>query len=212
MKHIATIGSVLFASVLAVSADTEEQKKRLAQELRNIPVPELPAKAALIVRSTPAAERSQAAIIAVETIVARHPASASTVVAAIAKASPESAPQAASAATRLVPRESESIQAAAGSKNKGNDERGRKGSDEVGRGNGNQGNGNSNGSNNGNGNGNGNGNVDRPAHPGQPGRPEKSALLPNGKPRPFPHHGHTDDPNHVHKPNGPRPYNKPKPH
>jgi hypothetical protein len=202
MRIITSVGSILCFSVLSLNADLAEQKKRLDQELLRVPVPELPARAAEIVRSTPAAERSQAAVIAVENIVARYPSSAPAVVAAISKASPESAPAAASAARKLSPEDVDAIQQAA--RDRGN----KKGKSE-------QEHGNGSGNGNGHGNGNGNGNVGRPEkpeHPGQPGRPPKSDLLPNGKPRPFPHHGHTDDPNHVHHPKGPRPYNKPKPH
>ena len=200
MRNIATIGSMLCSCVL-LNADIAEQKKRLELELQHTPIPELPARAAQVVRSTPAADRSQAAIIAVESIVARYPASAATVVAAISKASPEVAPVAASTAVKLVPSDSQNIESAA----RVAPAKAEKAKPVSGN-NGNRGNGN-------NGNGNGNGNADRPdkQHPGQPGRPDKSDLLPNGKPRPFPHHGHTDDPDHVHKPNKPRPYNKPKP-
>ena len=196
MRKIATIGIVLFTGVFAVNGDLAEQKKRLDQELLNVPVPELPARAVQIVRSTPAPERSQAAVLAVENIVARHPAAATTTVAAVSKAAPESAVAVAAAATRLAPTQAANIEAAAhpqqGRGNRENQEKG---------------NGNSNGNGNGN-SGNGNGNVNRPDHPGQPGRPDKSELLPNGKPRPFPHHGHTDDPNHEQHP---KPYNKPRP-
>lgn len=201
MRKIATIGTLLCASVLLVNADLADQKRRVELELRNTALPELPARAAQIVRSTPAAERSQAAIITVETIVARYPAAAPSVVASVAKAAPESSAAVVAAATRLAPEQAPSIEAAAKPKNdRGND----KDKGETGRGNENGNNGNGNG-NNGNGNGNGN---ERPEKPEGSGRPEKSELLPNGKPRPFPHHGHTDDPNHVHQPNK---YNRPKP-
>ena len=205
MRKIATIGIVLFTGALAVNGDLAEQKKRLEQEFRNVPVPELPARAVEIIRSTPAPERSQAAVLAVENIVARYPAAAATVVAALSKAAPETAVAVAAAAVRLAPADAASIEAAA------RPQQGRGNRDIQERANGNQnGIGNPPNGNPPNGNppnGNGNGNVDRPDRPEQPGRPEKSELLPNGKPRPFPHHGHTDDPNHVH----PRGYNKPRP-
>jgi hypothetical protein len=211
---------MLCSCVLGLNADIAEQKKRLESELQRVPVPELPARAAEVVRNTPAADRSQAAVIAVESIVARYPSSAATVVAAISRTSPEVAPAAASAAVKLAPKETQSIEAASriapakaqkakpvhpnNGRGNGND-----------RGNGDRGNGYDRGNGHGNGNGNGHGHINRPDkhdHPGQPGRPPKSHLLPNGKPRPFPHHGHTDDPDHVHHPHKPRPYNKPKPH
>jgi hypothetical protein len=217
MRSIAIVGSALCTCVL-LNADIAEQKKRLELELRHVPIPELPARAAQIVRSTPAVDRSQAAVVAVESIVARYPASAATVVAAISKTSPEVAPAAAAAAVKLAPADSENIQNAArvapakadkarpvsGNNGKRIGENRRDGSGGIG---------NDRGNGNGNGHGHGHSNrPDKPEHPGQPGRPDKSDLLPNGKPRPFPHHGHTDDPNHVHKPNKPRPYNKPRPH
>ena len=101
MRRIATIGTVLCASALLAAADTvEETRKRLEQELRNIPAPELPAYAATIVSSSPAAERSRAAIIAVETVTRFRPAAASSVVAAISKAAPETRASLAAASTR----------------------------------------------------------------------------------------------------------------
>lgn len=203
MRKIATIGSVLCASVLVINADLAEQKKRLEQEFRNIPVPELPARAAQIVRSTPAGERSHAAILAVEAIAARHPGAVTTVASAISKAAPEASAAAAAAASRYKPTEAPRLEAAA---RPGNSRPGEsKLSDERGRGV----RGEPNGNGNGTGNGNGNSGEGRPEKPEHSGRPEKSELLPNGKPRPFPHHGHTDDPNHVHTP---QKYNRPRPH
>ncbi|HVK59621.1 MAG TPA: hypothetical protein VM735_12630 [Candidatus Kapabacteria bacterium] len=199
MRRIATIGTILCASVLASNADLAEQKKRWEQELRTVPVPELPARAAEIVRSTPAAERSQAAIIAVEAISSRHPAAAPTVVAAISKAAPETAAAVSAAASRKDDKGKPESDPTRPDKSRKDDS---KIDSEKGRG-GNQGNGN------GHGNGNGNGNGNRPDRPEHQGRPDKSDLLPNGKPRPFPHHGHTDDPNHVHHPVK---YNRPKHH
>ncbi len=92
MRRLATIGTVLCAGALLVNADTDEEKrKRLEQELRNVPTLELPAYAATVVRNTPAPERSRAAIIAVETVSRYRPAAASSVVASVSKVSAETA-------------------------------------------------------------------------------------------------------------------------
>ena len=200
MRKIATIGIVLFTSVYAVNGDLAEQKKRLEQELQNIPVPELPARAVEIIRSTPAPERSQAAIMAVETIVARYPAAATSVVAAVSKAAPESAAAAAATATRLAPAEAPQIEAAArpqqGRSARGNQERG-------------NGNGNEQGTVGNEPNGNANGGVGLGPGPNKPGAPvEKrppATVLPNGKPRHFP----PTPPNRPVNPPRPHKYNRP---
>jgi hypothetical protein len=210
MRKLATIGTILCAGVLATNADLTDSKRRLEQELPNIPVPELPARAAEIVRATPAADRSQAAVIAVETIVARYPASAASVVSAVAQAAPETAPVAAATATKLTPNDAALIAAAArpapakaaeavalnGNGNGGN----------------NNGGGPGNGGNGGNGNGNANGGVGLGPGPNKPGAPVThdrpiNDVLPNGKPRHFP-------PTPPHRPvTPPRPhkYNQPNP-
>jgi len=203
MNGILTIGSMLCVGVLTVSADLAEQKKRLEQELLHVPVPELPARAAEIVRSTPAGERSQAAVIAVETIVARHPAAATTVVAAVAKAAPESAPVAAAAATKLAPGEAANIQAAVSRQAPAKAGEAR---EFTGNGPGNNGNGD-------NGNGHANGGVGHGPGPNKPGNPvvhdrPVNTILPNGKPRHFP----PDPPRRPVNPPRPHKYNKPNPH
>ena len=209
MRKFGIIGSVACAGILALQADTTEQKKRFEQEFRHVPIAELPARAAAVVRSTPAAERSQAAVIAVETIVAQHPASAPTVVSAVAKAAPETGAAAAAAATRLAPGEAASIAAAVRAVPQ------KAGAGKALSHEGNSGSGSNNkgqGSNN-SGNGNANGGVGHGPGPNKPGNPVVhdrpiNTVLPNGKPRHFP-------PNPPHRPvNPPRPhkYNKPKPH
>ena len=195
MRKIASIGSVLCAGVLAVNADLAEQKKRLEQELRHVPVVELPARAAAVVRSTPAAERSQAAIIAVETIVTRHPSSATTVVAAISKADPESSAAVAAAATRLAPDEAANIAAATRpAPQRASEARALHHREDHSQ-------------------GGGNGGVGLGPGPNKPGRPVVhdrpiSTVLPNGKPRHFP----PSPPNRPVNPPRPHKYNKPRPH
>jgi hypothetical protein len=216
MRKLATIGTIVCVGVLSTNADLADQKRRLEQELPNIPVPELPARAAEIVRATPAAERSQAAIITVEAIIARYPASAASVVSAVAQAAPETGPAAAAAATKLTPSEAASIAAAgrpvpakAGQANPVNGN---------GNGNGNAGGNNNgggpgNGGNGGNGNGHANGGVGLGPGPNKPGAPVHhdrpiNTVLPNGKPRPFP----PSPPNRPVNPPRPHKYNKPHPH
>lgn len=103
MKKLVTLTTLLIASAIVSSADdsADEKRKRFRQEFERIPVPELPARAAEIVRKTPAAERSQAAIIAVETIAERHPAASTTAASAISKAAPETRAAVFAASTRF---------------------------------------------------------------------------------------------------------------
>ena len=191
MKRIATVGTLLCASALLALAETEEEtRKRLEQELRNIPVPELPARAVTIVRGTPAGERSRAAIITVQTVERLRPAAASSVVAAISKAAPETRASLAAASTRIADH--------------------KEGHNPPGNGNGN-GN-NDPGPGNGNGNGNANGGVGLGPGENKPGRPivhdrPINTILPNGKPRHFP----PDPPRRPVDPPRPHKYNKPGP-
>lgn len=209
MKKLATIGTIVCVGVLTTNADLADQKRRLEQELPNIPVPELPARAAEIVRATPAGERSQAAVIAVESIVARYPASAASVVSAVAQAAPEAGPLAAAAATKLTPNDAALIAAAARPAPT-------KAGDAVALhagGNNNNGGGPGNGGNGGNGNGHANGGVGLGPGPNKPGAPVHhdrpiNTVLPNGKPRHFP----PNPPNRPVNPPRPHKYNKPHPH
>ena len=199
MRKLATIGTIICVGVLTTNADLTDQKRRLEQELPNIPVPELPAYAAEIVRATPAAERSQAAVIAVESIVARYPASAASVVSAVAQAAPEAGPSAAAAATKLTPNDAALIAAAARPAPA-------KANDAVAL------NGPGNGGNGDNGNGHANGGVGIGPGPNKPGAPVQhdrpiNTVLPNGKPRHFP----PSPPNRPVTPPRPHKYNQPNP-
>src|SRR5688572_23267269 len=91
MRRIATLGTVLCATALlaVVRADDDETRKKLEQELRNVPAPELPARAAAIVRSRPAGERAQAAIIAMGVVQKQRPVAAGPVAVELSKISPE---------------------------------------------------------------------------------------------------------------------------
>jgi hypothetical protein len=186
--RIRIIGITLCASALLVNAETaKEAKKRIEQELKNIPVLELPARAAAVVRNTPAADRSQAAIIAVSTVAERHPAAADSVASAISKAAPETKAVASAAAT-YASHHTDSHQGGSG-------------------------NGNQNGPGNANGNGHANGGVGLGPGPNKPGRPivhdrPINSVLPNGKPRHFP----PTPPKRPVTPPRPHKYNKPGHH
>ena len=234
MRKLVSIGSVLCFSVLLVTADTaEERRKRLAREFQEIPAPELPARAAAVVRNTPAAERSQAAVIAVEMIIARNPGAASAVVAAISRTDADAGSAAADAAARALPANAAEIQLAAmnahpkkdkeigrGNSGRGNDDGDDQGIDrgsagenesrgkagrEVRRHEGNSGPGDID-----RGNGHANGGVGHGPGPNKPGRqiPERphKDILPNGKPRPHP----PNPPNRPVNPPRPHKYNKPR--
>jgi hypothetical protein len=164
MKKIVMVSTVLMAGTLMVNGQTvEEKKKRFRQELSHVPAAELPAKAAEIVKKTPANERSEAAVIAVEVVAEKHPTAAGPAAAAISRVAKETQAGAVGAATR-----------------------------KEGKGNGggqNGGNGNGNGNSGpGNGNGNANGGVGHGVNkPGKPIHPHPvKDTLPNGKPRHFP--------------------------
>ena len=208
MRKIATFGTVLCLGVLATTADTaDERKKRVEQELRNVPAPELPARAAEVVRNTPAAERSQAAVIAVETAIQRNPTAGASVLAAISKAAPETRFAAAAAIEKA--------------KSKGDKEKPRGNSEGHGNpGSGSSGSGDQNDSadrdarevrrTEANSRGHANGGVGHGPGPNKPGRqiPEKphNSVLPNGKPRHYP----PNPPNRPVDPPRPHKYNKPR--
>jgi hypothetical protein len=185
MRRIATVGTILCATALLAHADTEETRKRLERELRNIPAPELPAYAATIVRNTPAAERAQAAIITVETVARIRPTAASSVVASVSKVTSETQASLSAAAFRASHHQE--------------DHQGGQGNSNPGPG-------------NGNGNGNANGGVGHGPGEDKPGRPivhdrPINTVLPNGKPRHFP----PDPPRRPVDPPRPHKYNKPHP-
>jgi hypothetical protein len=175
-----------------------EKSKKFEEQFAHVPLPELPSRAAEIIRLTPAADRSESAVLIVQTIVQKHPAAAASVVAAVLKAAPEASDVIAAAAETSRP-----VHALAG---KGNsDEKGKEKDKD-------KGNGNGKGNSGGNGNGNAGGNGDGVGHgPGEnkPGKvivkPPPNPTLPNGKPRHFPPeppHRPVDPPRPVH-------YNRP---
>ena len=235
MRKLVSIGSVLCFSVLLATADTaEERRKRLAREFQDIPAPELPARAAAVVRNTPAAERSQAAVLAVETIIARNPGAASAVVAAISRTDSNAGSAAADAAARALPGNAAELRLAAmkahpkkekeigrGNSGRGNDdgddrrndrENGSTGENERGKPDKEvrRHEGNSKPGDIERGNGHANGGVGHGPGPNKPGRqiPERphKDILPNGKPRPHP----PNPPNRPVKPPRPHKYNKPR--
>jgi hypothetical protein len=181
MMILALSAAVAAPSAFAV---TEAQLKALANALSSVPAPELPAKAAEVVKQAPPTERASIAIAAVQAAIAQNRASAPLVVSAISKAAPEVAAVSRAAAIAADP-----------GKNSGKD-------DGKGNGNGNSGNGNGNGNgNSGNGNGNGNGN----SGPGSVKHDNKPINQNNGNgrfPTSPPHGGNPPghDPDHHGKP------------
>src|SRR3954468_6455374 len=113
MKRYLFLAAVLGASLLRTEADSTERKRKLEEEFSRVPVPELGARAALLVRSAPAYDREETAVAAVETVLQRNPAAAVTVVAAISKAAPETARAVVAAANRVAPASSEHVLIAA---------------------------------------------------------------------------------------------------
>jgi hypothetical protein len=179
MKKLVLLTTLLIGGAVATSAESaEETRKRFEQEFQHIPVPELPAFAAEVIKRTPAAERSQAAIIAVQTVAERHPAASASVASAITTAAPE---------TRA---------ALTAANSRGGSETGRQ-----------PGNGNSSPNGNANGGvGLGPG-PNKPGQVVVHDRPIKT-ILPNGKPRHFPPDppNRPVDPPRPHKYNKPKPH------
>ena len=82
-------------------------QEKIEEDFRRVPLPELGARAAQLVKNILFIHRQEAAVVAVETILRRSPAAAVTVVSAISKAAPETAPAVVAAASRLSPASSE---------------------------------------------------------------------------------------------------------
>ena len=112
LKKLTTLGALLVAvATLTVnsSALTTIQIKQIKSEVLSVPVPEMPAKAAELVKAADKKDRQAVALTAVRAVVAKHRAAAPLVVAAVAKVAPELAPVVAAAGAELAPEQSGSI-------------------------------------------------------------------------------------------------------
>ena len=112
LKKLTTLGALLVAvATLTVnsSALTTIQIKQIKSEVLGVPVPEMPAKAAELVKAADKKDRQAVALTAVRAVVSKHRAAAPLVVAAVSKVAPELAPVVAAASVELAPEQSASI-------------------------------------------------------------------------------------------------------
>lgn len=110
------LGALLVAvAMLTVnsSALTTIQIKNIKTEVLSVPVPEMPAKAAELVKLSEKKDRQATALVAVRTVVAKHRAAAPLVVSAISKVAPELTTVVAKATAEVAPDQAPSIVAAA---------------------------------------------------------------------------------------------------
>ena len=106
------LGALLVAvATLTVnsSALTTIQIKQIRTEVLGVPVPEMPAKAAELVKAAEKKDRQAVALTAVRAVVSKHRAAAPLVVAAVSKVAPELAPVIAVASAEIAPEQSGSI-------------------------------------------------------------------------------------------------------
>jgi hypothetical protein len=116
LKKLTMLGALLVAvATLTVnsSALTTIQIQTIKSEVLGVPVPEMPAKAADLVKNADKKDRQAVALTAVRAVVAKHKAAAPLVVSAIAKIAPELAPAVAGASAEIAPEQAATIAAAA---------------------------------------------------------------------------------------------------
>ena len=85
-------------ALIGMNASAAPKQKELEEQLRAVPVPELPARAVALIKAAEPTERGEVASTVVRTIVARHPAAAPTIVSTIQRETPEVSKVAAQAA------------------------------------------------------------------------------------------------------------------
>jgi len=97
------MASVVLQCAMATSTQalTLAERKQIKHVVLEVPLPEMPARAAEVVVKSAKADRSEVAVLAVKSIMAKHKAAAPLVVAAIAKAAPDVAAAAAAAAVEV---------------------------------------------------------------------------------------------------------------
>jgi hypothetical protein len=116
LKKLTMLGALLVAvATLTVnsSALTTIQIQTIKSEVLSVPVPEMPAKAADLVKNAEKKDRQAVALTAVRAVVAKHKAAAPLDVSAIAKIAPELAPAVAAASAEIAPEQAATIAIAA---------------------------------------------------------------------------------------------------
>lgn len=115
-NKLTMLGALLVAVAMLTansSALTTIQIQKIKSEVLSVPVPEMPAKAAELVKLAEKKDRQATALTAVRTVVAKHRAAAPLVVSAIAKVAPELTPVVAKASAEIAPDQATSILTAA---------------------------------------------------------------------------------------------------
>lgn len=98
---MATLAAILAFGAVSASALTSSQVQTIKNSVLGVPVPEMPAKAAQLVKEAGAKDKQAVAATAVKAVVAKHPAAAPLVISAISKVAPEIAPAIAAVAAEL---------------------------------------------------------------------------------------------------------------
>lgn len=116
-NKLTTLAALLVAmatlTVTSSNALTSIQVQEIKTAVLSVPVPEMPAKAAALVKSANKKDRQAVAITAVRAIVAKHKAAAPLVISAISKVAPEIAPVVAAAGAEIATEQAATIANAA---------------------------------------------------------------------------------------------------
>ncbi|MGZ8900576.1 MAG: hypothetical protein ACXW3Z_10815 [Limisphaerales bacterium] len=115
-KKLTTLAALTVAlATLTVNSNalTTIQIKKIRSEVLSVPVPEMPAKAAELVKLALKKDRQATALTAMRAIVEKHRAAAPLVVSAISKVAPDLAPAVAAAGAQIAPEQAPTIASAA---------------------------------------------------------------------------------------------------
>src|SRR5688500_12751930 len=116
-NKVTTVAALLIATaaltVTSSQALTSIQIQEIKTSVLSVPVPEMPAKAAALVKNAEKKDRQAVAITAVRAIVVKHKAAAPLVISAISKVAPELAPVVAAAGAEIATTQAAAIANAA---------------------------------------------------------------------------------------------------
>ena len=116
-KKLTSVAAVLIATVALTVTSSQALTSIQIQEIKStvlsVPVPEMPATAAALVKKAEKKDRQAVAITAVRAIVMKHKAAAPLVISAISKVAPELAPVVAATGAEIVADQASNIASAA---------------------------------------------------------------------------------------------------
>ena len=116
-NKVTTLAALLIAAaaltVTSSQALTSIQIQEIKTSVLSVPIPEMPAKAAALVKAAEKKDRQAVAITAVRAIVVKHKAAAPLVISAISKVAPELAPVVAAAGAEIATEQAATIANAA---------------------------------------------------------------------------------------------------